>query len=541
VAEPMQSADVAARDDEHLRSLGIKPELRRTLGFLSNFAVAFSYISVSTGTFTVFALAMGFAGPIFFWAWPIVILGQTFVALNFAELASHFPVAGSIYQWSKRLSNRTLGWFTGWIYFWAGVLTTTAVAVTVPLVVAGINGTEGFLDSRDPTGITNMYAFVAIVTLISTTAINAFGVRLLSIINNIGVGTEILGMLVFALILLFFANHQSPSILFDSRGLEAAANGNVFAVFLIGMFIALFVVYGFDTAGTFGEETVDASRQAPRGVLSAIWLSGIVGAIFLLAIILSFRDIDAAIAEGQAFGFPIATTLRENLTAEIIAGITFGELYLFVILASVYVCTLAIQGATTRLMFSMGRDRRIPFGGTWAHVSPLFKTPSYAAIAVGVLAALPIVLTGPLGAATLAIAATGMIYVSYFLCNLGVLVARRRGWPQRKAFFSLGNWGTVINVLALIYGGLMIVNIGLWVAPNLFGDFGTDLRALSNPFINTFLSWGGEVLEGLPAIPVFETLVGLVLLAGVIYYLAAQRGRADAVEADVATGEATIG
>lgn len=538
---PGTAQDIVAQDDAHLRSLGIKPELQRSLGFLSNFAVAFSYISVSTGTFTVFYLAIGFAGPIFFWAWPLVILGQTFVALNFAELSSHFPVAGSIYQWSKRLSNRTLGWFTGWIYFWAGVLTTTAVAVTVPLVFAGINGSEGFLDSPDPLGLTSMYSFIALVTLITTTAINAFGVHLLSIINNIGVGTEILGMLVFALILLFFANNQNPSILFDSRGLESAANGSVFAVFLIGAFIALFVVYGFDTAGTFGEETIDASRQAPRGILSAIWLSGIVGAVFLLAIILSFKDVDAAIAEGQAFGFPIATTLQENLTAELFAGITFGELYLFVILASVYVCTLAIQGATTRLMFSMGRDRRIPFGGVWAHVSPTFKTPSYAAVAVGLLAALPIVLTGALGAAILAIAATGMIYLSYFLCNLGVLMARRRGWPQRKAFFTLGNWGTVINVLALIYGGLMIVNIGLWTAPDLFGDFGTDLRGLSNPFINTFLSWGGEILSGLPAIPVYETLVGLVALGGAVYYLASQRGRQDRIEADVATGEAVIG
>ena len=541
MAGPDHARDIAAQDDAHLRSLGIKPELQRTLGFLSNFAVAFSYISVSTGTFTVFALAMGFAGPIFFWAWPLVIIGQTFVALNFAELASHFPVAGSIYQWSKRLSNRTLGWFTGWIYFWAGVLTTTAVAVTVPLVVAGIHGGEGFLDSPDPSGITTMYAFIALVTLVITTAINAFGVRLLSIVNNIGVGTEILGMLVFALILLFFANHQNPSVLFETRGLELAANGNVFAIFLIGAFIALFVVYGFDTAGTFGEETLDASRQAPRGILSAIWLSGIVGAIFLLAIILSFRDIDAAIAEGQAFGFPIATTLRDNLTQEVLPGISFGEIYLFVILASVFVCTLAIQGATTRLMFSMGRDRRLPFGRTWAHVSPTFKTPSYSAIAVGVLAALPIVLTGPLGAATLAIAATGMIYLSYFLANLGVFVARRRGWPQRKAFFTLGGWGTIINVIALLYGGFMIINIGLWVNPA-FGDFGTDLRALSNPFINTFLSWGGQILDGLPAIPVFEALVGSVLLIGAIYYFIAQRGVEDEVQIpDLATGEATIG
>lgn len=533
--------DQSARDDAHLRSLGIKPELKRSLGFLSNFAVAFSYISVSTGTFTVFALAIGFAGPIFFWAWPLVILGQTFVALNFAELASHFPVAGSIYQWSKRLSNRTLGWFTGWIYFWAGVLTTSAVAVTVPLVVAGINGTPDFLASPDPLGITSMYAFIALVTLAITTAINAFGVRLLSIINNIGVATEILGMAVFAIILLIFANHQSPAILFDSRGLESAANGNVFAIFLIGAFIALFVVYGFDTAGTFGEETVDPGRQAPRGILSAIWLSGIVGAVFLLAIILSFKDIDAAIAEGQAFGFPIATTITENLNQELLSGITFGELYLFVILASVFVCTLAIQGATTRLMFSMGRDRRLPLGATWAHVNQTFKTPTSAAVAVGILAAVPIVLTGPLGAATLAIAATGMIYLSYFLCNLGVFVARTKGWPTKAAWFKLGSWGTIINLIALLYGGFMIVNIGLWTAPNLFGDFGTDLRGLSNPFINTFLSWGGDVLTDLPAIPVFETLVGIVIIVGAVYYLVAQRGHEDAVEADLATGEAVIG
>ena len=542
MAGPGSSAhDIAARDDAHLRSLGIKPELQRSLGFLSNFAVAFSYISVSTGTFTVFALAIGVAGPAFFWGWPIVVLGQSLVALNFAELASHFPVAGSIYQWSKRLSNRTLGWFTGWIYFWAGVITTTAVAVTVPLVVAGINGTEGFLDSPDPFGITTMYAFVAIVTLVTTTAINAFGVRLLSIINNIGVGTEILGMLVFALILLFFANHQSPSVLVDTFGMQSGANGSFPAVFLVGMFVALFVVYGFDTAGTFGEETLDAGRQAPRGILSAIWLSGVIGAVFLLAVILSFKDMGAAIAEGQAFGFPIATTIKDNLTFEI-GGISLGELYLFVILASVYVCTLAIQGATTRLMFSMGRDRRLPFGGTWAHVSPTFRTPIYSAVAVGILAAVPIVLTGPLGAATLAISATGMIYLSYFLCNLGVLPARLRGWPKSESSFKLGSWGTVINILALVWGGVMIVNIGLWVAPDLFGDFGGDLRALSNPFINTFLSWNGQLLDGLPAIPVFEAIVGLVLIVGLILYIASpRRGEADVESADAVTGEAVIG
>ena len=55
-----------------------------------------------------------------------------------------------------------------------------------------------------------MQSFIGLVALLTTTVINILGVRLLSIINNIGVGAEIIGMVFFALILLFFANNQSP-------------------------------------------------------------------------------------------------------------------------------------------------------------------------------------------------------------------------------------------------------------------------------------------------------------------------------------------
>jgi amino acid transporter len=537
MADPTPS-DVAARDDAQLRSLGIKPELQRSLGLLSSFAVAFSYISVSTGTFTNQAVAFGVGGPAIFWAWPLVIIGQTFVALNFAELSSHFPVAGSIYQWSKRLSHKTLGWFTGWIYFWAGVITVTAVAVTVPLVLSTLYDFK--LSDPSIVPFLDNQSFLGLLTLVTTTLINVAGVRLLAIINNIGVAAEILGMGVFALILLFFANHQPVSVLFDTSFTSGLVNGNYLPVFAVGAFMALFVVYGFDTAGTFGEETIDAGRQAPRAILSAIWLSGLIGAIFLLAVTLSFKDMSAAVATGQAFGFPIADTIKDNLTFSI-GGITMGDIYLVVILVAVYVCTLAIQGATTRLMFSMGRDRRLPLGGTWGHVHPTLKTPANAAVAVGVLAAIPLFVTGAGSAAILAIGATGMIYLAYFMCNLGVMQARRRGWPHQGAWFKLGSWGTIINILALIYGGLMVINIGIWEA-SFFGQFGTDLRnTWSNPFINTFLKVNGQVLDGLPAIPVFEALVGVVVLFGIVYYVVTRQGsREDAVEADIVTGEAVI-
>ncbi len=533
--------DQSARDDAHLRSLGIKPELRRTLGFLSNFAIAFSFISVSTGSYGNFGVGLSQAGPAFFWSWPIVIIGQFIVALVFAELASHFPVAGSIYQWSKRLSHRTLGWFTGWFYFWAQIVTVTAVAVIVGYVIDGIHGGPvgevPFLESKDPTGITSMFTFIALGTLVITTLINAYGVRLLSILNNIGVATEILGMLVFALVLLFFANHNSPSILLDTAGTEAATGGSYLPAFAIGMFMALFVVYGFDTAGTFGEETIDAGRQAPRGVLWSVAISGIIGTVFLLAIILAIPDVPTAM--GQFF--PIADTITSTLTAEIAAGITVGEVYLFIILISVLVCTLAIQGAATRMMFSMSRDRHLPLGAAWSRVNSTFKTPANAAIAVGILAAIPILVIGPGGGFSISIAATGLIYLSYLLCNIGVMAARMKGWPHTPASFSLGGWGKLVNTVAILYGGLMLINIGIWQDEGLFGNFGGAGRAITNPTIDTFFKPFGNVIAGMPTWPVFETLVGVLIVTGAIYYAVSIRGRAADTEADLATGEAVIG
>jgi amino acid transporter len=527
VSGPTNAADQAARDDAHLESLGIKPELKRSLGFLSNFAVAFSYISVSTGTFTLIGLGFFVGGPAFFWSWPLVVFGQLFVALNFSELASHFPVAGSIYQWSKRLSNRTLGFFTGWFYFWAGVLTTTGVAITVPLVLSSILGVNG----AGTFGPFSWNVWVALITLVITTTINGYGIRLMSIINNLGVAAEILGMVVFAGVLLIFFNHQPVSVLTNTFGLESQANGNYIPVFAVAAFMSLFVVYGFDTAGTYGEETIDASRQAPRGILSAILISGIIGAIFLLAIILSTPDIPAEITAASTGSNPIADAVHFNL------GSFWGNIYLFVILSAVFVCTMAIQGATTRLMFSMGRDRRLPLGSVWGHVSS-YKTPTNAAVAVGVLAAIPFLVSNSAG--VIAIGATGTIYLSYFLCNLGVLIARSKGWPHKAAWFKLGGWGLVVNVIALIYGGIMIVNFALWNNPA-FGDFGNSLRNNTNPTIDTLTFLGSAPLTSLPTIPVFETFLGIILVFGAIYYAIALRGTAETVQADLATGEATIG
>src|SRR4051812_5903780 len=128
----------ATSDEAVLESFGYKQELRRSLSLWTNFAVGFAYISPVVGLYAIIALATFAAGPAWFWALPIVLAGQLLVACVFAELASQFPIAGGIYQWSRRLVGPTYAWFAGWLYVWTIMLTVTAIAYFGAVWLAGL-------------------------------------------------------------------------------------------------------------------------------------------------------------------------------------------------------------------------------------------------------------------------------------------------------------------------------------------------------------------------------------------------------------------
>jgi len=504
VTDPAHHADT-----QDLARFGYKQELRRVLGVYSSFAVAFSYISPSTGIFTLFILGLFLAGPAFFWSWPIVVVGQLLVGLNFAEVSSHFPVAGSVYQWSKYLSNKTYAWFTGWIYLFAGVLTIAAVVATVPLVLIPLLNNMGMNIPTTPEAQRNVAALV----LLSTTLLSIFGVRIVAFVNNTGVVFEILGMVVFALILLLFYHHQSLSVFTDFSYLGSGFNTQA-GTFLAAMFMSLFVIYGFDTASTLAEETKNPRKSAPQAVLAAIVGAAIIGTIFLVAVIIAIPgDAKQFVADTAAgkYPFPLVTIIETNFPG------WAANLYLFVVFAAIYVCCLAIQTSTIRLAFGMARDGKLPLTKYYNNVHPSLHTPIGTCIVIGVLAGLPLIYYA--GAATIAIGATGMIYLSYILGNIAILFARFRGWPKDSAPFKLGSWGTIVNILALVWGIAMEINF-LWPRNAAIGGQNPPLSALPNVTI------GGPLGD----IPVFEATLGLILIVGVIYYVFAQRNAPDTVQ-----------
>jgi urea carboxylase system permease len=479
----------ADRDAADLAKFGYKQELRRTLGVFSSFAVAFSYISPSTGIFALFFIGLTTIGGSFFWSWPLVAAGQFIVALTFAELSSHYPVAGSVFQWTKYLSGKTYAWFTGWIYMFAGILTVTSVCATLPLALIPAFNNMGWNMNNS---LSNQRV-IAIVTLCVITLLNIFGVRLVAIINNTGVMFEILGMVVFAFILAIFHNHQGVGVVFHTGG-----QSFTLGTFLIAMFMSLYVIYGFDTASTLAEETKNPRKEAPKAVLASVIGAFVIGGIFLWATLMAIPDMKTAISDSWG----PAQIIDANF------GNGFSTIYLLVVAAAIFVCCLAIQAATIRLAFGMSRDNQLPASKALRWVHPGLHTPIGSCIAIGLLAFIPMLQYA--GVATIAIAATGMIYLSYLICNLAVFRARLKGWPRSTAPFSLGRWGVPITTLGILYGGGMLVNIA-WP------------RILTNPtpnqtgkLLNFHWNWLNDR-------PVFWTVVIAVAMVGAVYYLLVQR------------------
>jgi amino acid transporter len=432
---------------------------------------------------------------VFIWTWPVVALGQFIIALNFAEISSHYPVAGSVFQWTKYLANRSYSWMTGWIYLFAGIITVAAVVATLPLaLIPALNGL-GWHSLNAASLHTQLV--VALITLVVITILNIYGVRLVAIINNTGVVFEILGMFVFALILMAFHNHQGFHVVTNSAGFHV--NGSTF---LAAMFMSLFVIYGFDTASTLAEETKDPRRNAPKAVLFSVIGAFIIGGVFLLGALVAIPNLGTAVKDG----YGPAQIIEANFSTG------FATLYLFVVSAAIFVCCLSILAATIRLCFGMARDNQLPFSKPLAKVSPSLHTPVWTCIVVALISAIPFIKYAGVG--IIAIAATGMIYLSYFLGNLVILRARLRGWPGKvKAPFRLGRWGILVNVLGLIYGGAMLINFA-WP------------RVASNPKPNQtagLLSLGLGFLNG---IPILWSVAIFIALIGAIYYLIVGRTKA---------------
>jgi urea carboxylase system permease len=440
-------------DVEDLASFGYKQQLRRRLGSYASFAAGFSFISILTTVFQLFFIGFGFGGASFFWTWPLVFLGQLMVALCFAELASRYPISGCIYQWSRRLTNPTYGWFSGWIMLVAQIVTVAAAAialqVVLPTVWSGFQliGHNPSLASHD--GATNAVLLGAILISV-TTLVNAIGIRAMSRVNSIGVTLELIGIV--ALVILLFAHaERGPGVVLHHTG---AAPGSYTGAFIVSALMAAYVMVGFDSAGELSEETHNPRRTAPRALLRALTVAGVGGALVLLAGLMAAPSLTDGNLSTVGLPYVLTSQLSDPVAKVLLVDVAIA----------ICVCTLAIQTAATRMMFSMSRDGALPFSDRLARVSARTGAPILPAIVVGLLAAglLAVNVGDPSVFTALTSVCIVMLYLAYLMVTVPLLFRRMRGWSASSdaGGFSLGRFGIAVNAVAVVYGGLMVMNIG---------------------------------------------------------------------------------
>ena len=213
------------------------------------------------------------------------------------------------------------------------------------------------------------------------------------------------------------------------------------------MFMSLFVIYGFDTAGDLAEETKNPRREAPRAVLGSVIGAFVIGGIFLYACLLAIPDLDDAIKGAVRAGGHHRRELRQRVLDGLPARRRGGDLRLLPLdpdlddpprlrdgarraRCPARRCSRRFIRALHTPVGHVHRDRRArvhpddPVRRRRDHRDRRDRDD------------LP----------------------RYLVGNIALLRARLRGWPKAKAPFSLGRWGLPVNVLALAWGGGMLVN-----------------------------------------------------------------------------------
>ena len=279
-------------DEEHLARLGYRQELRRTLGGFTTFATGFAFISILTGAFQLFAFAYGSAGPAFWWTWPIALGGQLLFALCFAELSVHFPMAGSIYNWAKKIGRPTTAWMAGFSMTLALIVSTAAVALAFQFVLPTISSAFWLYGNGSGTydAATNSVILGAIAIAL-TTAANLLGSKVVALLNNIGVIVELVAS-VFLIIFFFAAAVRGPGIILHTEGHTAGSSLGVPGALLVAILLGVYILWGFDTAGSLGEETINPRKTSPRAIIRAVFAAGLSGALLMLGALLAVKHIN---------------------------------------------------------------------------------------------------------------------------------------------------------------------------------------------------------------------------------------------------------
>ena len=445
-------------DVKVLHGMGYAQELSRSMSKFSNFAISFSIICILSGGINSFAQAIssvGGAGAGIGWIVGCIISGM--FALSMAQIASAFPTAGGLYHWASILGSRFWGWLTAWLNLLGLITVLGAINIGTAYFFAGTFGPNFGFTGTD----WQVVGFVAAITVLQ------------AIFNHIGIKattflTDISGYIIFAttavlvVACLYFAPAIDISRLWTFTNYSGDAGGGVFPqsdnigyLFLLCLLLPVYTITGYDASAHTSEETKNAATSVPRGIVSAVIWSSLVGWIMICAMTLAIPDLSAAAATGWGVFF-------HTMDAIMPTSLKLG-LYFFILIAQ-FLCGLATVTSASRMLFAFSRDDGVPgVSKALATVSPKYRTPVNAiwtATALCILYVL-LALSIKVGETSIYVIVVNSTLVFLFLSFTIPLIAAMMNygtakWPKPGPWAMSAGLYKLVTVLSVVGMGIIL-------------------------------------------------------------------------------------
>ncbi|KAG2226160.1 hypothetical protein INT45_003305, partial [Circinella minor] len=364
--------NVLTAEEKIMAELGYKQEMNKSLSTLSNFAVAFGCCSILSGLTPLWGDAMLSGGSIAIIEGFLLVAVFTFcVALSLAEICSAFPVTGGLYVWVSKLAPTEYVpiacYITGWCNWIGLVIAITSTDLGLAQFLASVISISNPDYNAD---IYWQYGIFLVIVFIHG-LINSVNIKYNGMFNQVSLFWHLIGTVMIVIVgLVLTPNKPSGNWVFTHFENHSGFSSDGYA-FLLGLLQSQYTLSGFDSAAQMSEETKDAARNAPKGILYAVGTAGIFGLMFLLGVNFCVQDYQAQVVD---------SIITPQMTKVFLDGVGYKWTIVFtvIIMGAMFFCGSALLLGSSRLVYAFSRDNAMPFSSYLCRVNKKTKTPIYA-------------------------------------------------------------------------------------------------------------------------------------------------------------------
>ena len=430
--------------------------LRKVLRWwdLAVFGVA---VVIGAGIFTVTASTTGdITGPAIWISFVLAAATCALAALCYAEFASTLPVAGSAYTFSYA----TFGEFIAWIIGWNLVL---ELAVGAAVVSKGwssyLGSVFGFAGGTVELGSIDLdWGALLIVAVLAI--LLGLGTKLSSRFSQVVTAIKVSVVVLVVVVGAFYIKpaNYSPFIPKPETGHDAeGVNQSVLSLLtgahsshygwygvLAGASIVFFAFIGFDIVATMAEETKEAQRDVPRGILASLAIVTVlyIAVSVVLSGMVSYTQLKTVPGRGSA---NLATAFTAN-------GVTWASKIIAVgALAGLTTVVMVLLLGQCRVLFAMARDGLLPRGlaKTGSRGTPVRITVLVAVVVAATTSVFPI-------AKLEEMVNVGTLF-AFVLVSAGVMVLRRTRPDLERGFRA--PWVPLLPIASICACVWLMVNL----------------------------------------------------------------------------------